>query len=687
MPSLRSIFFLQDKYSSAIQHIQSSTDRATNSIGKTSAAVDNANARFAASESATSRLTQKLTGLAAAFLSVETVKKSMEISDTYTNINSKLNLVTGNLEKTKELQNQIFAAADRARGSYTDMADTVAKLSLTSADKFGGTANILRFTETMQKMFKIQGTPAASQSGAMLQIQQAIGLGRLQGQDLRILEEDMPGIANVIAQYMHKSSSDIKQLGTQGKLSSDVLINSVLAYSSTVDKQIGGMAYTWGDYWNKIKNGAMRAFGGTFGNQSKLLGSQNFQNMINGIIGSFSVLANVANNVMTGIANIGGFVEQNWSVIAPIIGMVTTAVLLYNGAMLVNNVIQGISTGLKTLATVAAAAHGAKVSEEALATLGMTQAQLGFNAALYASPITWIIVAIIAVIGVLYLVVAIVNKVTHQTISATGIIVGCLNWVWTVLKNVGLTVANFAIGVWDAAQVLIHNLGIGFPNLWANLQTGFLGFVTMILNGVKAVADAINRIPGMKMDTSGLANMINSNTSKMAALQKNKGKNEDIGAAFKKGMGTNKVDWASLGNGKAYMTGYKSGQGIDSKVKGWKDKLGNLGKMPSTPKLPTTPTLPKTSNLGTPSNPATVKGTGVDGSVKVNIADQDLQYLRDLAEKQYINKFSTAVLSPKLSVSFSGNVGDKNDQQQIYFTIGKMLKEELATAAEGYHPV
>mgnify|MGYP000882039737 CR=1 FL=1 len=206
----------------------------------------------------------------------------------------------------------------------------------------------------------------------------------------------------------------------------------------------------------------------------------------------------------------------------------------------------------------------------------------------------------------------------------------------------------------------------------------------MILNGVKAVADAINCIPGMKMDTSGLANMINSNTSKIAALQKNKGKYERLGAAYMKGATTYKAfegNWASS----AYNAGYKVGQSFDKKVKSWKDKLGNLGKMPSTPKLPTTPTLHK--NLGTSSNSATVKGTGADGTMKVNITDQDLQYMRDLAEKQYINKFSTAVLSPKLSVSFSGNVGDKNDQQQIYSTIGKMLKEELATAAEGYYPV
>ena len=697
MPSLRSIFTLQDNYSRSMDRIWSSTQRATNSIDKASSAADNVSNRFTAAEGATSRLTQKVTGLVAAFVSLATLKKGMEISDTYTNINSKLSLITQNARQLKSLQNNIFSAADRARGSYTDMADTVAKLGIIAGSQFGSNQNIVKFTETMQKMFKIGGTPIANQSGAMLQLQQAIGLGRLQGQDLRILAEDAPLVETAIAKYMKKSTGEIKKLGAEGKITSQVLINSILQYSGTVDQQMGKMKYTWGDYWNEIKNGAYQAFGGTFSKESSILGSQNFKNMINGIISSFYALAAVANGVMTGIAKIGGFVAQNWSIIRPIVLGAAAALGFYTTALLVHNVIQGITNILHGIATIqlyrsaealiacAASADIAAGSEEALAVAQAKDivAQASFNTVLWACPITWVVAGIIAAVAAVYLVVAIINKVTGQTISATGVIVGCLNWVWTVLKNTGLTVANFAIGVWDAAQVLIHNLKIAFPNLWADLQTGFLGFVNIILSGVKAVADAINRIPGMKMNTSGLANMISSNTSKMAVLQKNKGKYKDIGAAWTKGTSTFKTNWASLGNGKAYNAGYKAGQKIDTKIKGYLDKTKKRVNGASKDKNTGLGSNP----LGTSSKPATVKGTGADGSVKVNIADQDLQYLRDLAEKQYVNKFSTAVLSPKMSVSFSGNVGDKNDQKQIYSTIGKMLKEELATAAEGYYPV
>ena len=678
-----------------MDRINSSTQRATNSIGKASGAVDTVNTRFTAAEGATSRLTQKVTRLAAAFLSFETVKKGMEISDTYTNINSKLSLITQNARQLKSLQNDIFAAADRARGTYTSMADTVAKLGIIAGKQFGGNQNIVKFTETMQKMFKIGGTPVANQAGAMLQLQQAIGLGRLQGQDLRILAEDAPLVETAIAKYMGKSVGDVRQLGTQGKITSQVLINSILQYSGTVDQQMGKMSYTWGDYWNKIKNGAMRAFSGTFGNESKLLGSQNFQNMINGIISSFYALADVANRIMTGIANIGGFVAQNWSIIAPIVGTVTAAVLLYNGALLAHNVIQGIANVIdgigeiqqyKEATALLAHADASLIATSSTYALGIaaaqaTVAQGGFNMALLACPITWIIGAIVVAIGAIYLVIAIVDKATHQAISATGVIVGA--------------VFVAASAVWNIAIGVINGL---IQLVWTVFAEPFLGIVEWVLNVANggfnsfgaAVANLIGQIIGWFLSLGKVVTKIIDailGTNWTAGLESLKGavtawgKNDKAITLDRKAPTIGKR-WDEKS---AWKTGHKFGQGIDSKVKGWKDKLGNLGKMPSTPKLPTTPTLHK--NLGTSSNPATVKGTGADGTMKVNITDQDLQYMRDLAEKQYINKFSTAVLSPKLNVSFSGNVGDKNDQKQIYSTISRMLKEELATAAEGYYPV
>ena len=621
MPSLRSIFTLQDNYSRSMDRIWTSTQRATSKIDRASAAVDHVNSKFTATESSAGRLTSRLTGLAAAFLSIQTIKKGMEISDTYTNISSKLSLITSNAAQLKSLQNDIFAAADRARGSYTDMADTVARLGITAGSKFGSNQNIVKFAETMQKMFRVGGASTAEQSAAMLQITQAIGSGKLQGDEFRSIMENAPMAAQAIAKYLGTSTDKLKELSTDGKLTSDVIINGVLSASKSVDQQVSKMSYTWGDYWNKIKNGAYQAFGAVFENESSVLGSQKFQKMIDGMIASFSTLASAANQVLTIISDVGSYFSDNWSWVSPIIwGIVGALVAL------------------------------------TVATWAQSAAQAVLNLVMAANPIGLIIIGITLLIVAIYETVNAINQATGSTISATGLITGAFNVLGGLIYN------NIAIG-YNAVAAFVNFLNHAFQNPIAAVEALFLDLAAVVnsalLNVAQNLETILNKIPGVKVDfTSALSNFQNTITSNSAKI-KNEAGLKDIIQPMQ--LRTISDTWNS---------GYKFGNSIDSKVNNWMENLGQA-------------LSPKTSQ--TTKTPIPVTGTGADGSVKVNIADQDLQYLRDLAEKQYINKFSTAVLSPKLSVSFSGNVGDKNDQQQIYFTISKMLQEELATAAEGLY--
>jgi len=647
VPSLRSIFTLQDNYSRSMDRIWNSTQRATSGISKASSAVDTVSNKFTMAGNATSRLTSRLTGLVAAALSFATLKKGMEISDTYTNINSQLSLITRSAKELNGLQSQIFAAADRARGSYTDMAGAVAKLGITSKAQFGSNQNIVKFTETLQKMFKIGGAGTAEQSAAILQITQAIGSGKLQGDEFRSIMENAPMAAQAIAKYLGKSTGDLKKLSTEGKLTSNVVINGVLSAAAATDKQVGKMSYTWGDYWNKIKNGAYQAFSGVFSSENSALGSKGFQTFIDGIVNSFSALANVANTVMNVIGRIASFFTDNWSTIGPIIFGVIGAIAAL------------------TIATWAQAA-----------------AQSVVNFVTAASPLTWIILALVAVVVIIYEVVNAINQATGSTISATGIIVGAI------------FVA--ASAVWDVAIGLLNGL---IQLVWSIFAEPFLGITEWVLNVANggfnsfggAVANLIGQIIGWFLSLGQVVTKIIDaifGTNWTAGLESLKGAVTSWGKndkAITLTDGKNKPP--TIGQRwdpkSAWNSGYKSGQGIDTKVKNW---TSGLGKLPPQKAPPYTP-IPTYGGGAGKNKPVKVKGTGADGSVKVDIADQDLQYLRDLAEKQYINKFSTAVLSPKLTVNFSGNAGDKENQQQIYSTIGKMLKEELATAAEGYYPV
>lgn len=628
MPSLRSIFTLQDNYSRSMDRIWTSTQRATSEIDRASAAVDHVNSKFTATESSAGRLTSRLTGLAAAFLSIQTIKKGMEISDTYTNISSKLSLITSNAAQLKSLQNDIFAAADRARGSYTDMADTVARLGITAGSKFGSNQNIVKFAETMQKMFRVGGASTAEQSAAMLQITQAIGSGKLQGDEFRSIMENAPMAAQAIAKYLGTSTDKLKELSTDGKLTSDVIINGVLSASKSVDQQVSKMSYTWGDYWNKIKNGAYQAFSGVFNSENKLLASPKFKKVVDGIIDSFNTLANVANQALTVISNVGDYISNNWSWLGPIIWGIV-------GAMAALTV----------------------------ATWAQTAAQAVLNLVTGANPIGLIIIGIAILIVSIYELINWINQTQHTAISATGVIAGAFSVLGGFLYN------NAAI-TYNIFAAFVNFLNHAFQNPIAAIEALFLDLAAVangaLLNVAQNLETILNKIPGIKFDfTSALTNLQSTITSNSAKIKSDAGLKDILQPMQLKTVAD------------TWNTGYKFGQGIDDFAKNALSGINGLGKKKEGPEQP----------KFSPNNPIPVTGTGADGSVKVNIADQDLQYLRDLAEKQYINKFSTAVLSPKLSVSFSGNVGDKNDQRQIYSTISRMLKEELATAAEGYYPV
>jgi tape measure domain-containing protein len=655
LASLRSIFTLTDNYSSAINRITANSDKAYSSINKASSAVDNVDRSFLTNASSASALTSRITALASAYLGFETVKQAMDISDTYTNTNSKLSMITNSLAEQQALQQEIFSAADRARGSYSTMADTVAKLGITSGEQFGNTDNIVKFTETMQKMFKVGGTSTANQSGAMLQLQQAIGLGKLQGQDLRILAEDAPLVEKAIAQYMGKSTGEIKSLGTAGKITSQTLINSILAYSSTIDSQVGKMSYTWGDYWNKIKNGATKAFGSVFGDESKILGSQGFQTFINGIVGSFTVLASAANGALQVISSVSQFFSSNWSIIAPIILGIAAAflalqipVLLSAAAMVWNAICSAAETIALFLMTVA--------------TDGLNGAFLALNATLFACPLTWILLLIIAVIAIIYIVVAAINKVKGSTISATGIIAG------SVLVMAAV-IANTAIGVLNAI----------IQAVWAIFVSPFLGIIEWVLNATNggfdsfggAVANLIGQIIGWflslgKIVTTIIDAIFGSDwTSGLSSLQDSVtswGKNNSAITIDKNAPEiTNRFAYTN-----AWDTGYKWGSGVDSSVSSMFNGIGTSG----------------TDALGTTSNPTTVTGTGSNGNVTVNIADQDLQYLRDLAEKDYVAKFSNSTLAPNITVHIDSS-GNASTDKQLSSRISAILQEQISTSSEG----
>lgn len=181
MPTLKAMFKLFDGYSTTVDKIVRKTDQATNKILGASGATDKFNEKLNKTGASSSFFSSSLGKLAGTVVTVTTALKGMQLSDELTNTSARLNLINDGLQTQVELQEKIYAAATRSRGVYTDMADAVAKLGLNAGDSFASNDELIAFTELVQKSFKVGGASATEQSSALLQLTQAMGSGKLQG--------------------------------------------------------------------------------------------------------------------------------------------------------------------------------------------------------------------------------------------------------------------------------------------------------------------------------------------------------------------------------------------------------------------------------------------------------------------------------------------------------------------------
>ncbi len=663
MATLKTIFKLFDSYSSTISNISRGTDQATAKILNASRGTDDFNRKLqmtgVSANTATGGIGNLEAGLArliGTFLSFAVFKKGIDITDTYTNTAARLSLINDGLQTQAELQDKIFAAAKRSRGSYNDMADAVAKIGLLAGDAFGSNDELIAFTELTQKAFKVGGADTATQQGAMRQLTQALASGRLQGDELTSIMEGAPLMYKAIAKYTGKSEGELKEMGSQGKISADIIKNAMFMAAKDIDTQFRTLPMTFGDIWNDFKTDASKAFGPVMDKINHAINSKKFTSLVNNTKAGLKLLAGSINKVIDVASRLGSFIYNNWSIIAPIIWGIVGAMAAYKLII------------LQTV--VAKAAHTVASWLETAAIVALIAAQDGFNAALRACPLTWIVTGVIILISLFYVVIALINKITGHSYSATGIILGCINVVITAFKNLGLWVLDVILGTSEALNAMSKNIDVGFTNAWINIQAGWDDFVSHVLYGVRSVINGLNKIPGVSIDTGGISDKIDSFANKSADLYAKKKKYENIGAAFQKGYGTFdtfKSGWVT----DAYNSGYKLGAGLGEKVK-------NLAPKPNKDEGI------DYSKFGSSSNPLTVQGNGKGKSVDVDMSDEDLKYLRDIAERDYINKFSTATLAPNINVQF-GDVHEEADANAVAGRIKTILQEEIATAAEGVY--
>ena len=389
-------------------------------------------------------------------------------------------------------------------------------------------------------------------------------------------------------------------------------------------------------------------------------------------------------SLLTGMAegaiSFGTAVADNWSWISPIVYGIVAALGAYVGYLGVMKAMELASAAGKIIMCAASYAHAAATGTEASATAAATAAQYGFNTALLACPVTWIVVAVIALVAGIMALCNWIAKTTGVAQTGFGVLTGGINVVIQAVVNAGLVVANIALGIWNALGAVCSNIGTAFHNVISNVQSWFYGLLATALRVVEGICAALNKLPFVEFDYSGITSKADEYAAKSAEAANSKEEYTSVADAFSEGFGTFDAyseGWAS----DAFQAGAAWGDSVANKVGGMFD---GLGYEPGT--------IEDFANQGFDS--FAMDGLGNDvGEIADNtggmahaldVSGEELKYLRDIAERDAINRFTTAEVKIDMT-GMTNKIDSSNDLDGVIRELTDGFSEALVTAAEGVH--
>lgn len=600
------------------------------------------------------------------------INKVLNISDELASTKARLNLLVDDGGSVEALEQKIMASAQRSRSAYFDTASAVAKLGLNAGNAFGGNMDqVIAFVEQVNKQFVIGGATAQEQSNAMIQLTQAMAAGALRGEELNSILDGAPGIARAIEKYMGIAEGSIKSVAQEGKVTAEVVKNAMFAMADETNAKFDSMPKTWAQIWAGMKNQALSMFAPILTKINQIANSTKFQQVTTALINGLAGVANIASSVLDILISIASVIVDNWSWIQPIIMGIVAAMLIYNGVMLVGNTIMAVQAAVKAI-------HTAMTTAWSVATFTATAAQQGLNAALLACPITWIILLIIAVIAAIYAACAAVAKFTGIANSGFGVICGGIMVVIAFFKNLGLSVANIALGIWNALGACASNIGTAFHNVISNVQGWFYNLLSTALTVVAGICEALNKLHFVEFDYSGITNKASEYAAKSAEAYGNVEEYKSVADAFNEGMSTFDTfqdGWAA----DAFASGAAWGDGMADKVSGMFDfsALDSMG----------ADSL-DAFNLGNDldsiyGNTGDIANNTAATADALDIAEEDLAYLRDIAEREAINRFTTAEI--KVEQHNENHISKDADLDGIMDAWANDFAEKLEVSEEGVH--
>lgn len=623
---------------------------------------------------------------------------AMKRMDTMTNFNRTMTAITGDAGLAKASLEELKKTTKGTAYGLDVAASAVQNFTTRGMGIGSATSEVGKWADAVS--FYGDGT-----NETLNTVQDALGKmlskGKVEMEQLNRLTDSGINAVGIYAQATGKSTADVQDDLSKGKISAmDFITTTSTAFTEGTNGvlKIAGAAKDAGATWaTTMANGKAAVTRGLIeliNGVNSGLSNAGFGTILDGIANSGSaiesVLGKIGNHaertitllspILNLIRNIGSFIVDNWSSIAPIIMGIVTAFGVYNAIIFAYNTIETISNGIKALSAAHSALKAGATLGEAAATTTATGAQIGLNTAILACPIFWIIAAVIALIAIIYVVIAAINKSRDTTISATGVILGAL-------ATAGAFIWNLFLGILDIVLSVISQLineWVAFANFFANLFNDpiasiiylFSDMANRILTILNGIAQAIDKVFGSNL-SSAVSGWQNTLATKTEAAAKKYGNGSYQKVLDEVNLSSESLGLKRIGYKNAYYAGYNAGGKIDSKIKGVKDALKGGGADTSS-----LANLADSANTTAGNTGNTAKNTGKVADA-VSASAEDLKYIRDIAEQEAINRFTTAQIT--VNMTNNNNVNGDTDIDGITEHLRTRLEEEMNAVAEGVY--
>lgn len=595
-------------------------------------------------------LLSKIGRIALAYAGFQTLKSGINLSDNLTQNVARLNLMNDGNQTTDELQAMIYQAAANSRGDALGNIESISKMGLMAGDAFSSNTELVGFMELINKQFKISGTSAEGISAAMLQLTQAMGAGALRGEELNSILEQAPLIVKNIANYMGVPVGQIKDLASEGKITSEVVKNAMFNAADTINKQFNSIPLTFADITTSMRNEAIKKFQNISSQLSSILNSERFRGFTNSFVDSIGIVLDIASRGMMVLSALGATIYDNWAVISPVIKSVAGIMSVYAGAVAISTIANGTMAVAQLASAVAMTIYNVATGKAIALTQQQTLAQWGLNSAILANPIVLIVSGVVAA---LYLGVAAFNKFAGTSVSATGIIVGAFYAVGAVIHNVIGAVYNATLqlgsSIYNYIAGIVEFIGNVFTHPITAISNLFLNFTNFIIDQLKVIGKITDTILGTNVsNTLGeIQNSLNNFVLDKVGENSFKVERKD----FSKMMIDYKDPWQAAQNGYNFISDFN---------------LKDEGKE-ATEKL-----------LGDIAKNTEVSANNSD------LTTEEIKYMRDLAEMEVINRFTTAEIKVEVG-GITNQVNNSMDVESLYSNISDKLRETVAVVAEGVY--